>query len=103
MDSYEKLALDFYGVKTLQELKEEPLFEEEFKFIPYKDRVELAVLLATYVTKNQDEFVDSFRIFPIHMEKEYREFLSRCCCGFFDVRVKTLSGNYYYLGYNFGH
>lgn len=103
MDSYEKLTLDFWNVKSFQELKEHSFFEDKYKFIPYKDRVEVAVWLATYIQKNQDEFVDSLRAFPIHMEREYREFLNKCCCGFFDIRVKVSSGNYYYIGYNFGH
>jgi hypothetical protein len=103
MDSYEKASLGFWNVSSFKELKEHSFFENDFNFVPYKDRVEVAVWLATYILKNQDEFVDSLRIFPVGMEKEYKNYLKKCCCGFFDMRVKVDSGNYYYIGYNYGH
>lgn len=99
MDSYEKAALAYFGKKELNELKE----LDFLKFAPYKDRIEIAVRVATSVLREDVEFVDSYRAFPVHMEKEYQKFLSHCCCGFYDERLTTCSGNLYYIGFNYGH
>lgn len=99
MDSYEKATLNYFGLKELSELKELDLF----KFVPYKDRIEIAVRLATCILREDVEFVDSHRVFPVSMEREYQEFLKKCCCGFYDERMKTRSGNLYYIGFNYGH
>lgn len=93
MDSYQKMARDMFGEIN------HPF--GIFKHVKMEDLDEVVVQFAVMVSGL--EYSDNYRIFPLHMEKDFFEVSERGCCGSVDSQVKCRSGNIYWVGCNFGH
>lgn len=91
MDSYEKFACDMLGSLN-------PSFLGN---VLEKDRAEVAVQFALVTSGLM--YADNYRVYPMHMRKEYDAIRRRGCCGFMDSVATCVSGNRYLIGCNFGH
>jgi hypothetical protein len=93
MDSYQKMALDVFGNI------DKP--EGVFRYVKQEDLDEVVVQFALLVSEL--DYADNYRIFPLHMEKEFYDIAKKGCCGSVNSQMKCLSGNIYWIGCNYGH
>jgi hypothetical protein len=93
MDSYQKMACDMFGNI------DKP--EGVFRYVKQEDLDEVVVQFALLVSEL--DYADNYRIFPLHMEKEFYAVAEKGCCGNVNSQMKCLSGNIYWIGCNYGH
>ncbi len=93
MDSYQKYANDVLGDI------EKPI--GIFKYVKAEDLDEVWVRFSVLVSHLL--YADNYRIFPLHMEKQFKEIAVKGCCGSVNTQYKCLSGNVYWVGCNYGH
>lgn len=74
-----------------------------FKHVQECDLLEIKGYLQMYVDSVNDHCIDNYRIFPADMRDEYDDIAFRGCCGSFDTKHTTESGNVYLIGFNYGH
>lgn len=105
LDSYEKLALNYWLGKDVPEtMKSFSLIKSElFKHVHKKDLPEVVVIVTKYMLIDNFEYDDNYRLFPFYMEKQYKEQSNKGCCGFFDTFIKTSHNRKYLFGFNYGH
>lgn len=93
MDSYQKYAQDLFGVIDTPKWI--------FQHVHPDDLDEMVVNFAVLV--GGLDCSDNYRIFPLHMGKEFKTIANKGCCGSVNHQYKCLSGRIYWAGCNYGH
>ncbi len=99
LDSYEKAALDLFGCKKTQELRNCPSLEH----VQTCDLLEVASAFAELYLHVNDPCTDNFRILPSKNKALYKKKQDKGCCGFADSSILTSKGVRYLVGFNYGH
>ena len=91
MDSYQKAFRTTFGsieIKILENVR-------------YKDKEEVGIALM--LAQAGCDYVDNYRVFPLHRKEEHFTVRDKGCCGSYDSQVKCKSGSIYWIGFNYGH